>query len=75
MHEFTHDEINVMCIYNTGSRTGLISELKEMQNYLASDQTELRGYADSCISKLEGMSDEQYAVLVDDLVPDFEAPG
>ena len=75
MHEFTHDEINVMCIYNTGSRTGLISELKEMQNYLASDQTELRRYADSCISKLEGMSDEQYAVLVDDLVPDFEAPG
>ena len=71
MPEFSNDEINVMCIYDTGSRKGLIGELKETRNYLDPDQTELRGYMDSCVRKLETMTDEQYAALADSLVPDF----
>ncbi len=71
MPEFSHDEINIMCIYDTGTRKGLISELKEARRYLDPDQTELCAYMDSCIRKLEIMSDEQYAVLSDALVPDF----
>ena len=27
---FTNDEMNLMCIYNTGSRKSLIRELREM---------------------------------------------
>ena len=71
MPEFSHDEINIMCIYDTGTRKGLISELKDAREYLDPDQVELRSYINSCIRKLEIMSDEQYAVLSDALVPDF----
>lgn len=71
MPEFSNDEINVMCIYDTGSRKGLIGTLQEMREYLAPDQTELRADMDSCVKKLEAMTDEQYAALADTLVPDF----
>lgn len=71
MPEFSNDEINVMCIYDTGSRKGLIGELKETRNYLDQDQIELKGYMDSCVKKLEAMTDEQYAALAETLVPDF----
>ena len=30
MGNFTFEEMNLMCIYNTGSRTGLIDSLREM---------------------------------------------
>ena len=71
MPEFSNDEINVMCIYDTGSREGLISKLQEMREYLDPDQTELRADMDSCMKKLEAMTDEQYAALAETLVPDF----
>jgi len=38
---FTFDETNLMCIYNTGSRLGLIAELTSMQKHLEADETEL----------------------------------
>ena len=41
MSRFTVEESNLMCIYNTGSRTDLLSELTEMQSHLAADETEL----------------------------------
>jgi hypothetical protein len=28
---FNNDEINLMCIYNTGTREGLIAELEQMR--------------------------------------------
>ena len=71
MPEFSNDEINVMCIYDTGSRKGLIGTLQEMREYLDPDQIELRADMDSCVKKLEAMTDEQYAVLAETLVPDF----
>ena len=30
---FTNDEMNLMCIYNTGSRESLMRELREMRGY------------------------------------------
>ena len=71
MPEFSNDEINVMCIYDTGSREGLIGTLQEMREYLDPDQTELRADMDSCVKKLKTMTDEQYAALAETLVPDF----
>ena len=35
MGNFTFEEMNLMCIYNTGSRTGLIDSLREMRGELA----------------------------------------
>ena len=38
---FTNDEMNLMCIYNTGSRESLMQELREMRGYIGADQPEL----------------------------------
>ena len=66
---FTYDEINLMTIYNTGSRTGLIEELTAMRVYLEEDEVELREMTDSAIAKLKRMTNAEFDAL--DLVPDF----
>lgn len=66
---FTNDEINLMCIYNTGTRKGLIAELTQMRGYLGAEETELLALIDSALGKLRNMSDTEYAAL--DLFPDF----
>ena len=70
MGNFTFEEINLMCIYNTGSRTGLIEALNEMRGHLEPDETELRELTDSTLRKLGGITDEQFAEL--ELIPDFD---
>ena len=65
----TYEEQQLMSLYNTGTRQGLIDALTEMQGYLAADETELRELTDSAISKLNRMTDAEYDAL--DLVPDF----
>ncbi len=67
---FTNDEINLMCIYNTGTRDGLIAELTQMRGYLGAEETELLALTDSALEKLRNMSDAEYAEL--DLFPDFD---
>lgn len=66
---FTNDEVNLMCIYNTGTREGLIAELTHMRGYLGVEETELLALTDSALDKLRRMSDAEYAAL--DLFPDF----
>lgn len=68
---FTNDEVNLMCIYNTGTREGLIAELEQMRGYLGSEETELLALTDSALGKLRDISDAEYAAL--DLFPDFDA--
>ena len=70
MSNFTFDEINLMCIYNTGSRTGLIDSLREMRGELSPEETELRELTDSALGKLQAMSDAEFAEL--ELYPDFD---
>mgnify|MGYP001011949440 CR=1 FL=1 len=67
---FTNDEINLMCIYNTGTREGLITELTQMRGYLGAEEPELLALTDSALGKLQNMSDSEYAAL--DLFPDFD---
>ena len=59
-----------MCIYNAGSRTGLIERLREMRGELAPEETELRELTDSALGKLQAMSDVEFAEL--ELYQDFE---
>lgn len=68
---FTFDETNLICIYNTGSRTGLISELAAMQTHLEPEDAELAALTGSALSKLHAMSNEEYALLSEMLVPDY----
>ena len=59
MNNFTFEETNLLCIYNTGSRTGLIEAL-----------TEMRELTDSALGKLQAMNDTEFAEL--ELYPDFD---
>ena len=61
MGNFTFEEINLMCIYNTGSRTGLIEALTEMRGELSPEEAELRELIDSVLMKLWSMSDTEFA--------------
>ena len=70
MGNFTFEEMNLMCIYNTGSRTGLINSLREMRGELSPEETELRELTDSALTKLCAMTDEDFAQL--ELYPDFD---
>lgn len=70
MNTFTNDEINLMCIYNTGTKDGLMDALVAMREYLEPDEKELLALTDSVLEKLEAMTDEEYAEL--ELFPDFE---
>ena len=67
---FNNDEMNLMCIYDTGSRTGLMNALSEMRKELSKDEVELRELTDSTLNKLSAMSDEDYEKL--ELYPDFD---
>ena len=60
---FTNDEMNLMCIYNTGSRESL------MRGYIGADQPELLAMTDSALQKLGKISDEEFTKL--ELFPDF----
>ena len=70
MGNFTFEEMNLMCIYNTGSRTGLIDSLREMRGELSPEETELRELTDSALCKLQTMPDDEFAEL--ELYPDFD---
>ena len=68
--DFTNDEMNLMCIYDTGSRTGLINALSEMRKELDADEVALRELTDSVLNKLSAIPDEDYDKL--ELYPDFD---
>ena len=70
MGDFTFEEMNLMCIYNTGSRTGLIDALTEMRGELSPEEAELQELTDSALMKLRAMSDAEFAEL--ELYPDFD---
>ena len=67
---FSNDEMNLMCIYDTGTRTGLIKALSEMRGELGADEAELRRLTDSTIEKLSAMTDDEYETV--ELYPDFD---
>ena len=70
MMNFTNDEMNLMAIYNTGTRDGLMDALTAMRGYLEEDESELRDMTDSVLEKLNAMTDSEYDELV--LIPDFD---
>ena len=55
------DVIMLMMLYNTGSRLGLMQELRLMQCYLMLDETALRELSEGVIEKLKLMTDAQFA--------------
>ena len=70
MGHFTFEEMNLMCIYNTGTRAGLMESLTEMRRYLSPEETELMELTDSALHKLRAMTDAEFDSL--ELYPDFD---
>ena len=70
MNNFTFEDTNLLCIYNTGSRTGLIDDLTEMRGELSPEEAELRELTDSALGKLQAMNDTEFVEL--ELYPDFD---
>ena len=58
---FGHEELTLMMLYNSGSRLGLIHELRLMQCYLMPDETALRELSEGVIEKLKLLTDAQFA--------------
>ena len=58
---FNHEELMLMMLYNTGSRLGLMQELRLMQYYLMPDETALRELSEGVIEKLKLLTDAQFA--------------
>ena len=52
-----------MMLYNSGSRLGLMQELRLMQCYLMPDETALRELSEQVIEKLKLMTDAKFAEL------------
>lgn len=49
----TYEERQLMAIYNTGTRRGLLEELTEMQSYISAEEKDLNKLTASVIRKLE----------------------
>lgn len=55
---FTFDEINLMCIYDTSDRQGLMVQLQEAMPHIENE--ELKEITATVISKLADMTDDEY---------------
>ena len=60
---FNHEELMLMMLYNSGTRMGLIHELRLMQCYLMPDETALRELSEQVIEKLKLLTDAEFAEL------------
>ena len=60
---FNGEELTLMMLYNSGSRLGLMQELRLMQCYLMPDETALRELSEQVIEKLKLMTDAEFAEL------------
>ena len=72
MGKFTMEECNLMCIYDTGTKNGLLAELTAMQAHLQPDEIELLELTHRVMDKLTAMTDEEYREITAELIADFE---
>ena len=70
MEAFGMDEINLMCIYDTRTRRGLMRDLEQALPDLDREEGELVVLVHQVIGKLGNLSDEAFKTLV--LVPDWK---
>lgn len=69
-HDFTHDELNLLCVNLAATREGAILNLDV--ELLEIEDPEMSALCFSAIEKLEAMTDEEYIQMIDTLCPDFD---
>ena len=72
MMEFTIEEINLMCIYDTGTRQGLMDALKAMYSDLLPEEAELKQLTENVLARLNGMTDDEYAQMQESFIPAYD---
>ena len=72
MSKFTVEERNLICIYNTGTRTDLLSELTQMKTHLGKDETKLLELTQSVMDKITVMNDGEFDSITAELIADFK---
>ena len=70
MDKFSIEELNLMCIYDNDTRSGLMAGLEKIALELAPEDAELSELIQSALKKLTAMSDQEYGELI--LVPDYK---
>lgn len=70
MDRFSIEELNLMCTYDTGTRSGLMAGLEKIALELAPEEAELAELIQSALKKLTTMNDQEYEELI--LVPDYK---
>lgn len=60
MIRFSTDEKMMILLYSPGTRSGLIAELKTMQNQLMISEKRLLSLSESVLQKLNEMSDAEF---------------
>lgn len=70
--EFTIEEINLMCIYDTGTRQGLMDALKAMYSDLLPEEAELKQLTENVLARLNGMTDDEYAQMQESMIPAYD---
>lgn len=60
MIEFSPDEKMMILLYNPGTRSGLIAELKMMQSQLMISEKRLLRLSESVLQKLNKMNDAEF---------------
>lgn len=69
-HNFTHDELNLLCVNPAATREGAILNLDV--ELLEIEDPEMSALCFSVIEKLKLLDDPRYVELYDTLFPDFE---
>ena len=64
---FTVEEINLLCIYSTGTRAGLIADLRQALPDVT--DPELREIIENAAAKLDAMTDAKYIAIQPGLIP------
>lgn len=59
--KYSMEEINLMCIYECDSRTGMIAELETATEYV--NDSDMLRLIDQTLDKLNHTTDEEYADL------------
>jgi hypothetical protein len=72
MNSLTVEETNLMCVFNTSSRTALINELRETLSDLKENEPEMLETAENVLKKLDAMTDAEFSELA--LTPDYDDP-
>ena len=67
MERFTVEEINLLCIYGTDTRAGLLADLRQAMTDIY--DPELREITENAASKLETMTDAEYIEIKPGLIP------